>query len=47
MGENKCPKIKDNNILTEQTTGVVGLVVTRNTVKQQETVLIHLIPPRN
>ena len=27
--------------------GVVGLVITRNTVKQQETVLIHLTPTIN
>ena len=46
MGGNKCPKIKDNNN-DKQITRVVGLAVTRNTVKQQVNVLAYFDPTRN
>ena len=47
MGENKWPKLNTITTFNEKITGAVGLTVTRNTVKQQETVPIHLTPTRN
>ena len=47
MGENKWPKLNTITNFNEKITESVGLIVTRNTVKQQDTVPIHLTPNRN